>query len=129
MTYEGKRAVVLVDELYHEIEGWYPILRLREAGLDVKIVGPEAGKAYPSKCGYPAVTNLAARDISAEDFDCIVIPGGYAADHLRRYPEVVKLVADAMRQGKIVAAIGLVQSQVTRDRVKRGLPKRLSPPC
>jgi len=105
MGFEDKRAVVLVDQLYQEMEVWYPVYRLREAGVSVELVGPEAGKTYPSKCGYPAVSDRAARDVSGDDFDCLVIPGGYAPDHMRRHPEMVRLVADAVQQGKVVVAI------------------------
>ena len=105
MELEDKRAIVLVDQLYQEMEVWYPLYRLREAGVHAELVGPEAGVTYPSKCGYPAKSDRAARDVSTADFDCLVIPGGYAPDHLRRHLEIVKLVADAMNQDKVVAAI------------------------
>ena len=45
---------VLVEKFYEDLELWYPVLRLREAGCDVKIVGPKAGETYASKHGYPA---------------------------------------------------------------------------
>ena len=40
----GKRVAVLVEKLYEDLELWYPVLRLREAGADVKVVGPKAGR-------------------------------------------------------------------------------------
>ena len=43
--------------------------------------------------------------VDAGQFDAIVIPGGYAPDHMRRYPAMIKLVRDAHAQGKVVAAI------------------------
>ena len=52
----GKRAAILVEQQYQEMEVWYPLYRLREAGCQVTLVGPEAGKSYPSKLGYPAAT-------------------------------------------------------------------------
>lgn len=105
MIIEGKKAIVLVDQLYHELECWYPTLRLREAGMDVEIVGPDEGETYPSKLGYPATTDRAARDVTLDDVHCIVIPGGYAADFLRRHPEVVDLVREAVTMGTVVAVI------------------------
>jgi protease I len=68
-------------------------------------VGPEEGKVYTSKHGYPARADRAAKDVSEAEFDGVIIPGGYAPDHMRRHPEMVKLVADAAANGKIVAAI------------------------
>jgi protease I len=102
---EGKRAAVLVEQQYQEMEVWYPVYRLREAGCKVTLVGPEAGQTYPSKVGYPAKSDKAARDVSADDFDAIVVPGGFAPDFLRRHESVLKLVGTMAEQGKVVAAI------------------------
>src|SRR5215471_11549365 len=102
---DGKRAAVLVEQQYQEMEVWYPLYRLREAGCKVTLVGPEAGQTYPSKLGYPAKSDKAARDVSADDFDVIVVPGGFAPDFMRRHQEVIKLVGAMAEQGKVVAAI------------------------
>ena len=101
----GKKAAVLVEQQYQEMEVWYPYYRLREAGCAVTLVGPEAGHSYPSKLGYPAKSDKAAKDVSADDFDAIVIPGGFAPDFLRRHESVLRLVGGMAEQGKIVAAI------------------------
>ncbi len=105
MELEGKRIAVLAENMYQEMELWYPVYRFREAGAQVTIVGPEAGKTYTSKTGYPVRSDAAARDVSAGDFDAVVVPGGYAPDYMRRSPEMVALVRDAYRGGKLVAAI------------------------
>jgi protease I len=105
MELQGKRACVLVEQQYQEMEVWYPIYRLREAGCKVTVVGPEAGRDYPSKTGYPAKSDKAARDVSANDFDLIIIPGGFAPDFLRRDAAVLKLVSGMAEQNKVVAAI------------------------
>jgi protease I len=105
MELQGKRAAVLVEQMYQEMEVWYPVYRLREAGCQVTLVGPEAGQTYPSKLGYPAKSDRAARDVRADDFDLLVIPGGYAPDHMRRSAAMVKLVSTMAEQGKVVAAI------------------------
>ncbi len=102
---DGKRAAVLVEQQYQEMEVWYPIYRLREAGCKVTLLGPEAGQTYPSKLGYPAKSDRAARDVSADDFDLLVIPGGFAPDYLRRHEAVLELVGAMAEQGKIVAAV------------------------
>jgi protease I len=105
MELQGKRAAVLVEQQYQEMEVWYPLYRLREAGCKVTVVGPGAGLAYPSKLGYPAKSDKAARDVSADDFDLIVVPGGFAPDFIRRCEAMVRLVSDMAEQGKVVAAI------------------------
>ncbi len=102
---QGKRAAVLVEQMYQEMEVWYPIYRLREAGFAVTLVGPEAGQTFPSKLGYPVKSDKAARDVAADDFDLLVIPGGYAPDHMRSCPPMIRLVSTMAEQGKVVAAI------------------------
>ena len=105
MELQGKRAAVLVEQQYQEMEVWYPVYRLREAGCKVTLVGPEAGQTYPSKLGYPAKSDKGARDVSAADFDLVVIPGGFAPDFIRRSEAMLRLVSDMAEQGKVVAAI------------------------
>ncbi|MGE3803461.1 MAG: type 1 glutamine amidotransferase domain-containing protein [Gemmataceae bacterium] len=105
MELQGKRAAVLVEQIYQEMEVWYPVYRLREAGCQVTLIGPEAGQNYPSKLGYPCKSDKAARDVKADDFDLLVIPGGYAPDHMRRCEPMIKLVSAMAEQGKPVAAI------------------------
>jgi protease I len=105
MELQGKRAAVLVEQLYQEMEVWYPVYRLREAGCKVTLIGPEAGQTYPSKLGYPAKSDKAAKEVSAKDFDILIIPGGYAPDHIRRCEAMVRLTSDMAEQGKVVAAI------------------------
>ena len=105
MDLNGVRACVLVEQQYQELEVWYPVYRLREAGCRVTLVGPEAGQTYPSKLGYPAKSDKAAKDCSADEFDLVVIPGGFAPDYIRRSEAMLKLVRTAAEAGKVVAAV------------------------
>jgi protease I len=105
MELKNKRVAVLVEQQYQEMEVWYPVYRLREAGCQVVLVGPKAGETYPSKLGYPAKSDKAANDVSAGDFDAVVVPGGFAPDFIRRSEAMIRLVSDMAEQGKVVAAI------------------------
>jgi protease I len=105
MTLEGKRVAVLAENSYQELELWYPLLRLREAGADVLVVGTGSADTYTSKLGYPVQVDVAADQVGATSLDAIVVPGGYAPDLMRRYPAMVNLVREAFEQDKIVAAI------------------------
>jgi protease I len=105
MDLKGFRVAVLVEQQYQEMEVWYPVYRLREAGAKVSIVGPEAGKDYPSKLGYPAKSDKSIKDVKPDDFDAVVIPGGFAPDFLRRTEAIIRFVSDMAEQGKVVAAI------------------------
>jgi protease I len=102
---KGKRVAVLVEKLYEDLELWYPVLRLREAGCTVSIVGPKAGETFASKHGYPAKAEVSATEVKASDFDAVVIPGGYSPDHMRRHKAMIDLVTEAAKQGKVLAAI------------------------
>src|SRR5207247_11390774 len=78
MELQGKRIAVLAENMYQEMELWYPVYRFREAGAQVTIVGPGTGKTFASKTGYPVTVDANAGDVSVNDFDAIVVPGGYA---------------------------------------------------
>ena len=99
-----RRVAVLVEDVYEDQELWYPVYRLREAGFEVAIVGPEK-KEYRSKHGYPVTATAAASDVRAEDLAAVVVPGGYAPDRMRRDRAMVDLVRTAHERGVPVAAI------------------------
>jgi protease I len=105
MELEGKKIIILVEQMYNEFEFWYPYYRLKEAGAEVVVVGSGSAQEYSAKSGISCKADTSADQISAADFDGIVIPGGYAPDHMRRYPAMVKLVKDFFEARKMVAAI------------------------
>jgi protease I len=105
MELKGKRVAVLAENMYQELELWYPLLRLREAGAETFVVGTGSAESYTSKHGYPVQVDVVADEVSAADIDAVVIPGGYSPDLMRRYPGMVSLVREASEQGKVVAAI------------------------
>jgi protease I len=105
MELKGKKVAILVDQMYQEMEVWVPLYRLQEAGVETITVGAEAGKSYPSKLGYPCVAQKSYAEVTADEFDGVVVPGGFAPDHIRRHAKANQLVADINAQGKLVAAI------------------------
>ncbi len=105
MKLKGKRAALLVEEMYNDFEVWIPYYRLLEEGVEVTVVGSGAASTYQSKYGIPIGVDKNAADITVDQFDAIVIPGGYAPDKMRIHPEMVSLVRDAFNRGKVVAAI------------------------
>lgn len=98
------KVAILVEDLYEDPELWYPYYRLQEAGVTVTLVGPQKA-TYQSKHGYPATADIAASDVSADDFDGIIIPGGFAPDKLRRDAAVLELVSGIYAKGGVVAMI------------------------
>ena len=105
MELQEKKVALLVEELYNDREFWYPYYRLKEAGARVTVVGPERGKAYAGVAGIKAVADKGAGEVQAADFDGLIIPGGYAPDHMRRHPAMVRLVREMAESGRVVAAI------------------------
>ena len=100
----GARVAILVEDLYQDQEVWYPYYRLIEAGADAIFVG--TGKTeYRGKYGYPLKPHRQIEQVSSDDFDGVIIPGGYAPDILRRFPAVIQFIRAAHRQGKIIGAI------------------------
>jgi protease I len=105
MNAQGKKVMLLAEEMYNEFEFWYPFYRLKEAGAHVVVVGSGSSMIYKSKMGMPCTVDSNADAVSASAFDGVIIPGGYAPDHMRRYPAMVKLVKELFDAGKVVAAI------------------------
>lgn len=105
MELEGRKIIILVEEIFNDLEFWYPYYRLKEAGADVTVVGSGSAEEYTGKSGTRAKVDAIADQILPSEFDGIIIPGGYAPDHMRRYPRMVKLVRDLFDAGKVVAAI------------------------
>jgi protease I len=99
------RVAVLCENQYQELELWYPVLRLREAGATVVIVGPARGEVYASKLGYPAVAEVAIGEVTPEHFDAVVVPGGFSPEYLRRNPAMVSFIQASVAEDKPVAAI------------------------
>ncbi len=100
-----RRLLLFVDDVYEDLELWYPRLRLIEAGAHVTVAGPQAEIVYHGKHGYPCRADAALRDMESADFHGVVIPGGFMPDKLRRDPQVLKLVREFSSAGKLVAAI------------------------
>lgn len=101
----GKRVLSFVAEIYEDLELWYPKLRLIEAGAEVVVAGPEADATYAGKHSYPCTSDAAIANMNADEFDGVVVPGGFMPDKLRRDAKVLELVRDFAAAGKLVAAI------------------------
>lgn len=102
---KSRRILTFVDDVYEDLELWYPRLRLQEAGAEVVVAAAEAGRTYSGKHGYPCRSDAAIGEMRAADFDGLVIPGGFMPDKLRRDPRVLELVRGFAQASKLVAAI------------------------
>ena len=69
-----KTIAAVVDDIYEDLELWYPRLRLEEEGWKVVVAGPEARKVYTGKHGYPCRADIAFSDLSAADYEALLVP-------------------------------------------------------
>ena len=100
----AKSLLTFVDDIYEDLELWYPLLRLQEAGYSMRLAGLEL-RTCTGKHGYPATTDLLLKDARSEDFCGLLIPGGFMPDKLRRDAKVLSLTREFFEQGKLVAFI------------------------
>jgi protease I len=105
MQLTDKRFLMFVEDVYEDLELWYPRLRLTEAGGHVTVAGPKEAQLYRGKNGYPCGADAPIAEMEASDFHGVVIPGGFMPDKLRRDPKVLSLVREFAAAGKLVAAI------------------------
>ncbi|MEM9660125.1 MAG: type 1 glutamine amidotransferase domain-containing protein [Planctomycetota bacterium] len=101
----NRRLLTFVDDVYDDLELWYPKLRFEEEGAEVVIAGPQAGGRYRGKHGYPCLAEATWSDLKASEFDGVIIPGGFMPDKLRRDAQVLGLVRSIAEDGKLTAAI------------------------
>jgi protease I len=118
----GKRVAILIEDEFEDQELTGPLDALRGAGATVTLIGASAGTSYRGKRGQAVATaDVAAGAVRMQDFDALVIPGGYAPDKMRLRHAMVDLARDAVTTGKPVAAIChgpqvLISANVLRGR-------------
>jgi len=100
----SRTLLAFLEDVYEDLELWYPKLRLEEAGYAVKCAAPEI-KTYTGKHGYPAPSDLLVKEARSADFGGLLVPGGFMPDKLRRDPVVLSLTREFFEQGKLVAFI------------------------
>jgi protease I len=105
MSLTDTRVLVLAADLFEDTELLYPVLRLIEEGAEVTTASPD-GQPVTGKKGHgPFPVDAVIDDVSADDFEGLVIPGGFAPDALRRSEAALDLVRAFDRAGKPIAFI------------------------
>jgi protease I len=104
MKLKGKRIAIFLEKMYEDIEFWYPKLRMKEEGAEVVVIAPRVD-TYTGKHGIPARSDQAIVAVKEEEFNGLIIPGGYSPDHMRRVPEMIEFVRNMYNKDKVVAAI------------------------
>jgi protease I len=99
-----KRVLQLVSDDFEDLELWCPVMRLREEGFTVDLVAEKPG-LYHGKYGVPCEVNMSFKDIDTKDYYGILVPGGWAPDKLRRFPEVLQMIKDMDADNKLIGQI------------------------
>jgi len=99
------KVAFIFDEMFEDSELEIPYERVKQAGHEPVLVGIEANKEVTGKRGKAVTTEVSADEVRPEDFDGVVIPGGYSPDKIRTNENMVELVRSIFEAGKPVAAI------------------------
>jgi protease I len=119
---QGKRVAILAEEGFEDSEFVECLRAMKDAGAKVVVVGSGSKEAYNGKRGMvTAKVDATADRIKAEDFDAIIVPGGYAPDKMRLHQPMIDLVRKAHDSGKVIAAIChgpqlLISADIVRGR-------------
>jgi deglycase len=122
MSLSGTTVLFFAGPLYEDLELWYPKIRLEEEGARTIVAGT-GERTYQGKRGYPLTVDANVDDLSADEFDGLVIPGGYAPDIMRRSRKLLQLTREIYEADKPVAFIchaGWVPISAGIVRGKRG---------
>ena len=118
----GKRIAILAEADFEDAELIEPMRAMKDAGAKVVIVGSGSQESYKGKRATATVkADTTADKVKTEDFDAIIVPGGYAPDKMRLHQPMIDLVKRACDAGKIVAAIChgpqlLISADIVRGR-------------
>ncbi|MSP11387.1 MAG: type 1 glutamine amidotransferase [Chloroflexi bacterium] len=104
MDLKGLRVAYLVETEFEDLEFWVPRMRLEEEGAQITVISTKPGE-YKGKHGLTAKAEMAASQVNADQFDALVIPGGWCPDKLRRDKGVLDLVRGMDSQRKTIAVI------------------------
>jgi len=100
-----KTILILLENIYEDLELWVPKIRLEEEGHKTVLAAPESGKTYLGKYGYPCVSEIDFTQMEKQSFDGVLIPGGYSPNKLRRYAPVLSMIQKLHAEKKPIAFI------------------------
>lgn len=105
-SYTSKKVAILIENGVEDVEFQVPYNALKQAGINVTILGSRTNEKYKGKQGKLAKeADGTTTEAMASQFDAVIVPGGMAPDRMRRNPNTVRFVQEAMEQGKLVAAV------------------------
>lgn len=126
MRLEGKEIVILAAHDFEDVELLYPLIRLSEEGARITIATLPQDIHFSTHpyCPHKPITGrfgttvplcvfgegkrwnqCLTDDLNEDNYDAVIIPGGFAPDWLRTNRKVLSFVAGMYKKGKVVAAI------------------------
>ena len=104
MRLQGKKVATVVAEGVEDLEYYVPVMRLQEEGAQVLTAALEL-KPIHGKNGLEITPDTEIKSLNADELLALIVPGGWAPDKLRRYPEVKRLVRAMDSQAKTIGII------------------------
>ncbi|WJI10401.1 type 1 glutamine amidotransferase [Methanobacterium sp. CWC-01] len=99
-------VAVIMDDWFEDVEYTQPAAAFEKAGHELVIIGLEKGKVVTGKRQkVQATIQRSLGDVSVDEFDALLIPGGYSPDRLRAHEMAVQFVKDFTKSGKPVFSI------------------------
>ena len=99
-----KKILTVIADLFDEREMIYPAYRVKEAGYEIDYGGDDI-RVYNGKEGLSQKTNVKFSDVNVDDYEGLLIPGGYAPDKMRRNEDLLRIVREFNDQNKPIAMI------------------------
>ncbi len=121
-----KRVAILIENYVEDSEFQVPYNAIKQAGIEIVVLGARMNETYKGKQGkLSKQADGTTSEAIASEFDAVIVPGGMAPDKMRRNPNTVRFVQEAMQQGKIVAAVChgpqvLIEGDVLRGKQATG---------
>src|SRR4030042_2665389 len=128
----SNKIIMLIEDLFEDIEAIYPYYRLIEEGYEVVVAGPEKGKLYKGKHGMALKADISSKEATLNNVIALIIPGGYAPDRMVRDENMVNLVKKAASRSIVIGAIChgplmLVEADVIRNKKVTGFKSIKTP--
>jgi len=106
VSLKGKRIAILAEQDFEGVELMEPLKAMKEAGAQIFIVGSGSQTSYQGKRGKATIkVDIDADKVRADDFDAVIIPGGYAPDKMQLHQPMIDLVRKAHDLGRVIAAV------------------------
>ncbi len=102
----NEKVAILIEQGVEDVEFLVPFNALKQAGIEVVVLGSRMNEKYKGKRGKLSIqADATTTEVVADEFAAVVIPGGMAPDKMRRNCNTVCFVMEAMKQGKLIAAV------------------------